>query len=48
MGGARIESESCQEFTWGGCQGSVPFETMEACMASCYAPAPDLTEREMP
>jgi hypothetical protein len=21
----------CKEFTWGGCEGVVPFETMEAC-----------------
>ena len=42
------ESESCQEFTWGGCEGKVPFETMDECMATCYAPAPDLTDQEMP
>lgn len=42
------DSETCQEFTWGGCKGSVPFETLEACMSSCYAPAPDLDDREMP
>jgi len=25
----------CKEFTWGGCQGVVPFETMEACQKNC-------------
>lgn len=25
----------CKEFIWGGCQGVVPFETMEACQKSC-------------
>ncbi|MFN8356781.1 MAG: BPTI/Kunitz domain-containing protein [Spirosomataceae bacterium] len=23
----------CKEFTWGGCEGVVPFETLEACKA---------------
>lgn len=25
----------CLEFTWGGCGGNVPFETLEACRATC-------------
>ncbi|MEO1447955.1 MAG: BPTI/Kunitz domain-containing protein [Bacteroidota bacterium] len=25
------ESGTCKEFTYGGCQGTVPFETLEAC-----------------
>ncbi|MDD9887003.1 MAG: BPTI/Kunitz-type proteinase inhibitor domain-containing protein [Candidatus Marinimicrobia bacterium] len=25
----------CKEFIWGGCQGVVPFETMEECKRSC-------------
>lgn len=28
-------SLTCQEFTWGGCGGSVPFETLEDCQYSC-------------
>lgn len=26
---------TCESFTWGGCQGSVPFQTLEACKQSC-------------
>ncbi|MCU5786782.1 BPTI/Kunitz domain-containing protein [Alloalcanivorax marinus] len=36
------DADRCEQFTWGGCEGSVPFETLDACMAACYAPAPDL------
>nr|WP_299487668.1 BPTI/Kunitz-type proteinase inhibitor domain-containing protein [uncultured Allomuricauda sp.] len=25
------EDQECKEFFWGGCNGVVPFETMEAC-----------------
>jgi hypothetical protein len=25
----------CKPFTWGGCQGTVPFETFEECLAIC-------------
>ncbi|MEM1258559.1 MAG: BPTI/Kunitz domain-containing protein [Bacteroidota bacterium] len=25
------ETQECKEFIWGGCDGTVPFETMEAC-----------------
>ncbi len=25
----------CKEFTWGGCDGVVPFETLELCQSSC-------------
>lgn len=28
-------SNSCKEFVYGGCEGSVPFETREACKAAC-------------
>jgi|GEM_PF-868715 len=31
------ESGSCQQFMWGGCQGSVPFDTMAECEAACEA-----------
>lgn len=26
------EEQKCKEFTWGGCNGVVPFETMEECL----------------
>ena len=29
------EENECLEFTWGGCGGLVPFETMEDCESSC-------------
>lgn len=29
------ESKSCKKFIWGGCQGVVPFETLEDCNNSC-------------
>lgn len=25
------EEQKCKEFLWGGCDGVVPFETLEAC-----------------
>ena len=25
----------CVEFIWGGCQGVIPFETMDECKATC-------------
>lgn len=25
----------CKEFNWGGCDGVVPFETLEACKNEC-------------
>jgi len=29
------ESGSCKEFMWGGCGGTRPFETLEACQTGC-------------
>ena len=29
------ESGNCEEFTWGGCEGTVPFETLDQCENSC-------------
>jgi hypothetical protein len=29
------KTDSCEPFIWGGCQGSVPFETMEQCLRMC-------------
>ena len=37
------DTGSCQAFIWGGCKGSVPFETLDACTQACNAsgsPAP--------
>jgi hypothetical protein len=28
-------SDSCQQFLWGGCEGRVPFETLDACLRMC-------------
>jgi len=30
--------QQCKEFTWGGCHGTVPFETMEECQACLETP----------
>jgi hypothetical protein len=30
------KEKTCKEFTWGGCGGVVPFETMEECKQHCY------------
>ena len=27
----------CKEFIWGGCEGEVPFETIEECQQSCLS-----------
>lgn len=32
------KSGICKPFTWGGCQGSVPFETMDECNKLCVMP----------
>jgi len=29
------ESQKCKQFIWGGCQGTVPFETMNECINAC-------------
>ena len=29
------DANICSKFTWGGCDGVVPFETMEACEKLC-------------
>lgn len=29
------DSAQCRPFIWGGCDGSVPFETLEDCQQSC-------------
>ncbi|MBK8349637.1 MAG: BPTI/Kunitz domain-containing protein [Saprospiraceae bacterium] len=28
-------TKKCMVFTWGGCKGVVPFETLEACNQKC-------------
>lgn len=32
------KSKTCRRFFWGGCQGVVPFETMEECERTCPPP----------
>ena len=32
------ESGQCEEFIWGGCDGVVPFVTMEECQNGCSNP----------
>lgn len=29
------EERKCKEFTWGGCDGVVPFQTLEECQQNC-------------
>jgi hypothetical protein len=29
------ESGECKKFIWGGCGGTVPFETMQSCKDTC-------------
>lgn len=31
---------TCKAFIWGGCDGSVPFETLEACQSQCLPGQP--------
>jgi Kunitz/Bovine pancreatic trypsin inhibitor domain/Uncharacterized protein conserved in bacteria (DUF2330) len=33
-------SHSCKMFIWGGCQGSVPFRTLDECQKACTMPLP--------
>jgi len=29
------QTNQCEEFTWGGCAGVVPFETLQECLDCC-------------
>ncbi|MAP02831.1 MAG: hypothetical protein CMF85_03365 [Candidatus Marinimicrobia bacterium] len=29
------ETQKCAQFLWGGCGGTVPFETLEECKDAC-------------
>jgi len=31
-----VDVGDCKTFVWGGCDGAVPFATLEACEAACY------------
>ncbi|MCC1496930.1 BPTI/Kunitz domain-containing protein [Alcanivorax sp. 1008] len=33
------QSGTCKAFIWGGCDGTVPFETMQDCQQTCDAAA---------
>ncbi|MDX1805120.1 MAG: BPTI/Kunitz domain-containing protein [Alcanivorax sp.] len=37
------DSGSCKSFIWGGCKGSVPFDTLQQCIDTCQASAADNT-----
>ena len=37
-------SQSCAEFTWGGCGGVVPFETLDECQSACSSDGFNQTE----
>jgi hypothetical protein len=30
------DNNNCQSFVWGGCNGTVPFQTLEQCIKSCH------------
>jgi len=29
------QNQTCEQFVWGGCAGTVPFQTLEACQLAC-------------
>ena len=31
-----VDRGDCHQFLWGGCDGVVPFETLEQCEQACY------------
>jgi len=35
------KSKSCKQFFWGGCQGTVPFETLQDCEKTCKQQLPE-------
>jgi hypothetical protein len=37
----------CRAFIWGGCGGSVPFESLEECQNTCNAEAADMPAPEV-
>ena len=39
------QSGTCKAFVWGGCGGTVPFETMQDCQSVCSAPAEEAEPR---
>lgn len=34
-------ARACKPFIWGGCDGKVPFESLDACKDTCNAPGPE-------
>jgi hypothetical protein len=40
------DSRSCRAFIWGGCEGVVPFETLEQCQQTCPVEAESDTGTE--
>ncbi|KAI9094925.1 hypothetical protein DFS34DRAFT_229543 [Phlyctochytrium arcticum] len=43
-----LSSTACEEFVWGGCAGSVPFETIELCQQQCLAEGLDVPSADLP
>ncbi|ODS39651.1 MAG: hypothetical protein A7315_10700 [Candidatus Altiarchaeales archaeon WOR_SM1_79] len=41
------EESKCKQFIWGGCDGKVPFETLESCQTACEA-KPNDTGGDLP
>lgn len=43
------DSGSCRAFIWGGCEGVVPFETLQQCQQTCPVEAePDASTEQKP
>ena len=44
------DAQGCRPFVWGGCQGVVPFDTLEACQSLCGGSEPPsgIKERSTP
>ena len=40
------DENRCQAFIWGGCQGVVPFDTLEACQSRCGGDEPAPVTKE--
>lgn len=42
------DSDTCRTFIWGGCGGTVPFESMERCVSQCNASPVESKEGAQP
>lgn len=41
-------TQKCVSFNYGGCQGTVPFETLDTCQAACEATSDAMPAEAMP